>query len=201
VVTAKLSYFEQKEDYKVVLINSRPVDLTMDKIEGTTSQGEFGSLLKEIFEPESEAEFAWARWATLGGRRAHVIRYRVRQDRSKWSVSYQRTASIVPAYSGLVYVDRDSRTVLRVTLDADGIPPTFPVQEVSTVLDYDFVAIGEARHMLPLKFVTRMREAKFLAKNEVEFRMYRKFGADTVITFDTPEPLPDTRGQEAPPKP
>ena len=30
-------------------------------------------------------------------------------------------------------------------------------------------------------------------KNDVEFRMYRKFGADTSIKFDTPEPLPEEK--------
>jgi len=32
----------------------------------------------------------------------------------------------------------------------------------------------------------RMRSGKFLSKNEVEFRMYRKFGAEAIIKFETP---------------
>jgi hypothetical protein len=200
VVVAKLTYFEQKEDYKVMLVNNQPTDTTFDKLDGSTSQGEFGSMMNEIFDPKTEARFQWLRWATLGGRRAHVLSYQVRQDRSKWGISYQRTMTITPAYSGLIYVDRDSRTILRITLQAEGVPPSFPIQEVSIVLDYDFVDISGAQFMLPLKFTTRMRESKFLAKNEVEFRMYRKFGADAVITFDTTEALPDNREKEEPPR-
>jgi hypothetical protein len=201
VVVAKLTYFEQKEDYKVMLVNNQPMETTFDKLDGSTSQGEFGSMMKEIFDPETQARFEWLRWATLGGRRAHVISYQVRQDRSKWSISYQRAIQITPAYSGLIYVDRDSRKILRITLQAQGIPPSFPIQEATTVLDFDFVDISGEKFMLPLKSTMRMRESKFLAKNEVEFRMYRKFGADAVITFDTTEALPDLVEQkEEPPR-
>jgi hypothetical protein len=44
----------------------------------------------------------------------------------------------------------------------------------------------------------RMRSGKFLSKNEVEFRMYRKFGAEAIIVRD-PEPLPEEN--QAAPKP
>jgi len=201
VVTTKLTYFEQKEDYKVVLVNSRPVDIPYDRLGGATSAGEFGSMLKEIFEDETQAQFAWSRWATLRGRRNHVIEYSVAQPRSKWRISYQRTLDITPAYHGLIYVDRDTGMVTRVTLEAVNIPPSFPIQEARTVLDYDFVKIGDAEFLLPMKSEMRMREGRLLVKNEVEFRMYRKFGAEAVITFDTPEPLPEERTKEQPPAP
>jgi hypothetical protein len=54
--------------------------------------------------------------------------------------------------------------------------------------------------MLPLRAEVRMRSGKDLVKNEVEFRLYRKFGADTSITFDTPEPLAPDLTTEEPPK-
>lgn len=201
VITVRLSYFEQKEEYKIMLMNGAPTEVGIDKVDGAISTGEFGSMLREVFEPASETEFRWLRWATLGGRRMHVIEYRVRQERSKWSVSYQRSQQITPGYHGLIYVDRDSRMISRLTLEAEGIPPSFPVQQAGTTLDYDFVNIGGADYMLPLKYTVKMREAKYLAKNETEFRMYRKFGADTAITFDIPEALPEEGRKEEPPKP
>jgi hypothetical protein len=55
--------------------------------------------------------------------------------------------------------------------------------------------------MLPMKAVLRMRQGKFLVKNEVEFRLYRKFTAESGITYDTtPEPLPESKTQEQPVK-
>jgi hypothetical protein len=54
--------------------------------------------------------------------------------------------------------------------------------------------------MLPLKAVVRMRHDRYLTKNEIEFRLYRKFSAEAEIKFDTitPDPLPEDK--EQPPK-
>lgn len=200
-VTAKLSYFEQKEDYKVVLVNNQPTDISYEKLGGSISSGEFGTMMREIFEPESETQFEWLRWATLRGRRMHVYSYRVPQQRSKWRIDYQRSLQYVPGYKGLIYVDRDTLTVARIRLEAEGLPPTFPIQQASIELDYDTVDIAGTPYILPLKHTMRMREGKLLVKNEVEFRMYRKFGAEAVITFDTPEPLPEEKTAEQPAQP
>jgi len=47
----------------------------------------------------------------------------------------------------------------------------------------------------------RMREGRALFKNEVEFRLYRKFAAEASISFETPEPLPEDKTTEQPAKP
>jgi len=200
VITTKLSFFEQKENYQVILVNSRPVTTDYQKLGGAISAGEFGTMMKEVFDPESDARFTWLRWATLRGRRHHVYQYRVPQNRSKWRIRYQDTMDLVPAYGGLIYVDAESNTVSRLRLEADDIPATFPIQQASVEMDYDLVPIGEQPFMLPLKHTMRMREGKLLVKNEVEFRLYRKFGAEATITFDTPEPLPEDKLEEKPPQ-
>jgi hypothetical protein len=68
------------------------------------------------------------------------------------------------------------------------------------MLDYDFTDISGNEFLLPLRAEVRMREGKMLVKNQVEFRNYRKFGAETIITFETPEPLPDEKVTEKPPQ-
>src|SRR5262245_39668300 len=156
-------------------------------------------MLKEIFEPESRARFEWERWATLRGRRMHVYTYHVPQETSKWSIVYERTDRIVPAYGGLIYVDRDTHAVMRVTLEGEDLPVSFPVQQAGTVLDYDYVTIAGSEYVLPLKAVVRMRSGRLLTKNESEFRMYNRFGAEATITFE-PEPLPEDATKEQPAK-
>ncbi len=201
VLTARLSYFEQKEDYKLMLVNGRYTEMPYQAVGGAISQGEFGSMMREIFEPATEAAFRWERWATLRGRRMHVFAYAVEQSRSKWSIDYQQRERITPGYNGLIYVDSDTGKVSRITLEADGVPPAFPIQQVSSTLDYDFAEIGEQPHMLPLRAVMRMRQGRALFKNEVEFRLYRKFSAEATISFETPEPLAEERLTEQPPRP
>jgi hypothetical protein len=47
----------------------------------------------------------------------------------------------------------------------------------------------------------QMREGKILVKNEVQFRNYRKFGAESSITFDTnPDAIPEDKLKEKPPQ-
>ena len=197
-VATRLSYVEQKEDYKVILVDNKPSDVSYDQLGGATSTGEFGSLMRELFDPDSEANFTWERWGKLRGRLTHVFRYRVRTSRSKWRVSYEKQQEIIVGYSGNVYVDADVPMVVRITMEAEDIPPAFPIQRAATTLDYDFSKIGDAEYMLPLKAEVRMREGKLLLKNEVEFRRYQKFGAEATITYDVPDPLTDEQTNEQP---
>lgn len=206
-ITAQLTYFEQKEDYKILMVDNKATFNTpLDRLGGATSTGEFGSLLREIFEPESLAQFRWERWATLRGRRMHVFAYRVAQPQSKWTIRYQRTSEVRPGYRGLIYVDKDTAMVMRVTLEADDIPVSFPIQQASVTLDYDYAKIADREFLLPLKSTMRMREGKLLVKNETEFRLYRRFGAEAIIKsvdLEHLDPLPDsvTQEQPAPPAP
>ena len=197
-LTTKLSYFEQKETYKLVMINDRPTEQAYESLGGALSQGEFGSMLHEIFDRETHAVFEWLRWGTLRGRRTHVYSYRVAQPNSKFTINYMRTQEVTVAYSGLVYVDRNTEMILKVTQEGENIPPAFPIQKVTGALDYDYTRIGEQTHLLPIKAEVRMRHDRLLTRNIVEFHLYRKFGAEASITFDTPEALPEEKTKEQP---
>ena len=199
-VAARLSYFEQKEDYKVVSINGNLANVEYDRLGGATSSGEFGTMLRELFEPNTQAEFWWERWATLRGRRMLVFGYKVAQPNSKWHLIYDKRLDIVPGYHGLIFIDRDVPVVMRLTLEATDIPASFPIQEAKSLMDYDYTSIAEKEFLLPLRAEVRMREGKFLVKNQVEFRSYRKFGAEATITFETPDPLSDDKIKEKPPQ-
>ncbi len=205
VITERLSYFEQKEDYKVVLINNQPVgDIPHEKLGGATSSGEFASVMREIFAPSTGTHFEWERWATLRGRRMHVFSYQVEQARSQYSILAEGAERLVIAYHGLIYADRATNTIAKITLVGDGIPLTYPIREVRLSLDYDKTAIAGNEYILPLKAeITSRQGDKFLIKNEVEFRMYRKFTAESVLKdIVEVEPLPDaaTKEQKPPPR-
>ncbi len=199
-ITTRLSYDGNKEDYQVVLVNNQPVtNMSMEKLGGTTSAGEFGTMMKEIFEPETHARFAWERWATLRGRRTYVFAYDVDQQYSKYHILAEDKLNIVPAYRGLVYIDRDTKMVTKVTLVPYNLPDTFPVRESHQSLDYDFEKIGDNEFLLPLKSVLEVSRSRYASKNEIEFRLYRKFETGSTIKFDTPEPLPEEQTKEKPP--
>ena len=195
-VASRLSYFDQKEDYKVISVNNKLVNTDLDRLGGATSSGEFGTMMKEVFELDTQAEFWWARWARLRGRIVHVFGYRVSKPRSKWHIVWQKQLDYIPGYTGLIYIDRDVPTVMRLTLEAENMPPTFPIQEARTTLDYDYTAISGQEFLLPMRSEMRMREGKMLVKNQTEFRNYRKFGAEATVTFEIPDALPEDKVQE-----
>jgi hypothetical protein len=197
-ITARVSYFEQHEDYKLVLVNNQYTTMKMEALGGATSTGEFGSLLKSTLQRKAKAQIEWDHWATLRGKRTYVFSYHVSSYNSEWRIVWERSQEIITGYQGLIYVERDTHQVLRITLEAENIPTSFPVQEARTTLDYDYAKIGESEFLLPLRFVTRMRHEKDLNKNESEFRMYRKFSAEATVTFDTPDPLPEDQTKEQP---
>jgi hypothetical protein len=202
-IQEQLSYFEQKENYKVTMVNSRMVtNVKHEQLGGATSSGEFGSMLYEIFSPESQTEFNWERWATLRGRRMYVFNFRVAQSRSKYSIlDVPSRREIIAGYHGLIYADRDTGMVMRIKLDCEEIPVDFPIQNVSLDLNYDFVKIAEQEFVLPLKAELRSRDGKYLVKNDVEFHLYRKFGTETSVTFDPIDPISEDATKEEPVKP
>lgn len=208
-ITAKLTYFQNKEEKKVLFVNGKYLDIDYDRLGGATSTGEFGSMLKEVFDPTSHADFVWARWATLRGKRMYVFAYRVARPHSRWKLLYERTVEDTPGYQGLIFVDKATMQVMRLSLEAQDIQASFPIQAASSKLDYDYEEINGQAFLLPLRAEIRMRSGKNLIKNEVEFRSFRKFGADTSITFsDIDVPLPADKFEEkpalpppAPPKP
>jgi len=206
-ILERLSYFERHEEYKVVMVNNRPTDIPHEKLGGSaTSSGEFGSILREIFDPATETTFGWERWTTLRGRRTYVFNYHVPQSRSTYRITHYVTPnssegaqSMVPGYRGLVYVDKENLKVMKITLEVENLPPGFPIRQVNLSLNYGPARIGDNDYVLPLQAELRSSgDNRFQVKNDIEFRMYRKFGTDTSIKFDTPEPLPEAELKEKP---
>jgi hypothetical protein len=199
-VQERLTYFEHKEDYKVVAINDKLVTTTShDQLTGATSAGEFGSMLAEIFSPETDTSFEWERWATLRGRRMYVFSFRVRQSRSQYSIEERESRRrIIAGYHGLIYADRETGMVMRIRMECDDIPADFPIQQVSLDLNYDFQKVADQDFVLPLRADLRSREGRFQVWNQIEFHLYRKFGTESTIKFDIADAVPDEKIQEQP---
>jgi len=208
VLTAQLSYFNQKETRKLVSQNGRMVtDAPYELAGGPLSAGDFGTTMRDIFDPASGASFAWEGGTTLRGHQTQVLSYRV--PLRLYAIEYQGEQEdgvqrTKVAYRGSLFVDKESHTILRITHEAVNIPPSFPVRDARETLVYDFVRIGDSDFLLPLVAVLQMRIQTFSGavwtKNVKEFRLYQKFSADAVINFDGKElpPLPLDKTKEQP---
>lgn len=207
-VMESLTYFEQQEHYKVMLVNDRYMDLPHEAVGGATSTGDFGSLLRSTLSPRADATIDFDHWGTLRGTLCYVFSYRISSGRSEWSLSYGRedksTDRILVGYRGLIYVQKKApHQILRITLAATEIPAAFPIHEASDTLDYGYQELSGVTFLLPLKAKVMLRDDRTRSKNEIEFRLYKKYSTDAVIKFDTdvPAPLPEDQEQPAqPPK-
>jgi len=200
-ITARLTY-DGHEEYDLISQNDQPVtNKKMDDLGGTVSAGEFGSFMKMIFDPDSQARFDWDHWGKLRGRTTYVFSYDIEQENSKFHLSSTEVDSkreTVPAYRGLIYVDKETKMITKLSLDPYDIPTDFPIHEAHETLDYQFQKIADGEYMLPLRAELTMR-TRYLSKNDIEFRLYRKFETGSTIKFDTPDPLPDDQTTETPP--
>jgi hypothetical protein len=207
-VLAKVSYNEGRENYKVYSVNGQYQDTDMQHLPmgggGAISSGEFGSLMRQIFEPDSEAEFGWDHWATLRGRRMAVFNYFIDSGHSKYSIDYSAGPNdeqrIITAYKGLIYADENTGEIDRIKFVAVNIPRSFPVSEATEILDYDLVTISGHEFVCPLMARLFMTAGREKSKNEIEFRDYRKFGTDSQIQYgaEAPPPVPESQTQEEP---
>lgn len=210
-VLSKVSYNEGQEQYQVYSVNGHYESTDLEHAGangGAISSGEFGSLMREIFEPSSQAEFAWDHWATLRGRRMAVFSYFIDSGHSAWSITYGGSAGdsqrIITAYKGLVYTDANTGEIDRIKFIAVDIPRSFPVSAATEILDYDQVQISGQPYICPLAAQLYMTAGREKTKNEIEFRDYRKFGIESGITYDMnasvpePPPLPSSKIEEQP---
>jgi hypothetical protein len=186
-----LSYFKQHEEYRLTAINNRRTDKPFESAGGQVSEGEFGSMLREVFDPTSKADFVWDHWTTLRKRPAHVYFFRIPIFDSKFTLEFRTKAGrerTVAGAHGFVYVDRETHRVMRIERQAESVPRDFPIQQASSSVDYDFTEVGGNPYLLPLRASSQMQYLQLRSRNEVEFRAYRKFSGEATLSFgDVPE--------------
>jgi hypothetical protein len=183
-----LSYSDGQEDYKVITVNNKLMQNADHwSLGGTTSAGEFGTDMRALFDPNTQADFEWERWTTWHGRVAHKIFYRVRQPNSNYKIEFEKTQTTIAGYKGYVYVDRDLNMILRITRETEDMPHDFPIQEVKTETNYEFVDISGREYLVPVISKVTSKSGRYLSKNEVEFRRYRKFGVESTFKPEGPE--------------
>jgi len=201
-LTVKLTYFEHREDYKLVLLDGKPTVLDFMNVGGPTSKGEFGTMLLLIFRSESQAEFRWKGWSTIHKRRVAVYTFKIDKEHSLYLISVgpvtEGPNSIMVAYHGEVSVDPETGQILHASQVAD-LPGNFPVTLSTVSVDYDYRDVSGRPYLLPVHAEVRMenllplpglrpgvrRSTRYRSRNEIEFKEFRKFQTESTISFET----------------
>lgn len=177
----ELTYSASKgEQFKVLKINGKAAQKSYDELGGSTSSGEFGSLLEALFLPQSKAEFTAIKKDVINKRTAMIYEFRVTKNNSTSLIvdkaSNQKT---IAGYTGSLWIDTESKKVLRIETANEGVPAGFPVTLSENAVEYDWVTIEGERYLLPVRaevLLGRDRE-RIYTRNVIEFRGYKKFEA------------------------
>jgi hypothetical protein len=197
-----------QEEYRLLSVNGVPQAEVKGKgngsyedVGGTTSAGEFVTILKTIFKPENQTRFEPVDTDVLLGERAIVYSFEIARDLAKQRIVFARDIEqeTISGMKGKIWIDRDKFRVLRVESQATEIPDSFPVRAASRNVDYDWVTINNQKYLLPtlseVRLTQREKLVQYESRNEIRFREYRKFDVDIKIVDDD-EPAET----EAPPK-
>jgi hypothetical protein len=182
-IAVDVAFSDKGERYNLLTISGKPTKKSFKEIGGIKSDSEFGTLLQWIFQLESQTKFHWERFEELRGRPTLLFSYHIEQDHSKFEVnSYKRyfivstPVHMMAAFGGLVYVDRETNRVLKVTAVPSGIPSDWQITAGSEELDYGFAEISGEKFFLPLHAqLNATIQDGSQTRNEMEFGKYRKF--------------------------
>ena len=183
----KLTYFEKKEEYKLMTVNNHSTSLPYEQMGGAITEGEFGSMLAAVFALKSRTNREWDHWTLLRSRPTHVYSFSIAAANSGYGIASGTARAggrVTMGQRGYVYIDSSTKMVVRITAAAAEIPPDLGVRKIDVMLDYDFQDVGGRHYLLPLHSETLLDAPPFPHRNETDFLAYRKFVVDATISFD-----------------
>ena len=189
---------EGREEYRVLSRNGileadSQLKQSYEEVGGTSSTGEFVTVLAKIFKPESETKFEIMDTDVIRGRRALVFDYSITREKAKQVISvagaFDDTA--VTGMKGRIWIDRENFRVLRVETSATEIPESFRIRAANRTIDYDWVTIADEKYLLPMlsdvRLTSRQDKQMFETRNVIRFKDYQKYGSEVKILDDDAE--------------
>ena len=192
-----------REEYRllsqngVVKANSK-TSSSYSEVGGTSSTGEFVTVLATVFRPASATRFQFVDTDLLRGRRALVFDFSIDRDRARQQItSYGYVAdSTISGMAGRIWIDRERARVIRLDSYATEIPIGFPVTAAQRKIDYGWVDIAGESYLLPtssdVRLTFRESRSKYESRNFIEFKDYQRFGTEVVILDDDTEFVEET---------
>ena len=192
-----------QEDYRLLTVNGIIQNNVQSKQSyegagGTSSTGEFVTVLATIFKPESETKFAIVDTDVIRERKALVYEFSISKEKAHEVITASgvSTESTIAGMKGRIWVDRESFRVLRIESESTEIPDTFPVRTAKRNIDYDWVKITDEKYLLPslsdVRLTMREKSKVYESRNVIRFKDYQKYGSDVKILDDDikPDPAP-----------
>ena len=184
VVSAKVIYEDGKEKYQEIMVGGKRTNKGMMELGGSTSTGEFASILMSLFEGQ-RAQFRFSESTNLTGNvAAAVYDFKVPLRHSDWTIRVGGQ-SLMPAYNGHVWIEKADPKVRRIEMEAVNIPKDFPDDAVESAVDYEPVRLGANMFLVPIhaEILSCQRGTTICTKNAIDFRDYHKFSGESTVEF------------------
>lgn len=190
----ELAYNGGRESYSPIKVADARATRPIEQAGGAYSTGDFATGIAAIFDPETKTVFKFAGRESLDNRQTLVYDFRVPQESSKWEVKAEGGPAMIAGYSGAVWIDEETKQVLRMDQAADNLPKGFPVTSAESYVSYGIVKVRglDADFPLPVRaeFIIADRCQYHYFRNLIHFNSYRKFETDIKILLDHPTTPP-----------
>lgn len=198
---------EGQEEYKLlskngVLQNDAQAKNSYSEVGGSSSTGEFVTVLSVIFKTESDTKFQLIDTDVINNQKTLVFDFLIDKDKAKQQItSYGYVAdSTISGMKGKVWIDREKARVLKVESIATEIPADFPVRSASRDITYTWVEISGEKYLLPsmsdVRLTFRQDREMYESKNLIQFKDYQKYGTEVIILDDDEGEIPEEEIKE-----
>jgi hypothetical protein len=197
---------EGREEYRILsrngILETNPqLKQSYEEVGGTSSTGEFVTVLAKIFKPESDTKFELVDTDVVRNSRALIYEYSITRDKAKQVITvagaFDDTA--ITGMKGRIWIDRENFRVLRVESAATEIPDGFRIRAANRTIDYDWVTIADEKYLLPLLSDVRLTSKEdrqtFETRNVIRFKDYQKYGSEVKI-LDDDEEVPEEKPKQ-----
>ena len=188
--TAEVMFVDGAESYRNVKSGSKLAKVPVvgrgkndPEKTGQWSRNDWMTTFLDVLANNTDAQFKPDGEEPIGGRAAWRYRLRVRQSNSHWRIMPEGE-ELRPAYRGRIWIDKEMYRVLRLEMEAIEIPSTFPWHVVEMTTELGVVSIAGENFLLPIQSenLSCQRDTVTCNRNEVQFRNYRRFTAESTIS-------------------
>ena len=190
-ISADVVYSANHEVYLNIQQGVRAWQRGIMDLDGLTSSGEYGTVLRNLFRSSTGARFQFLNTETQNGRPVFVYDYWIPEATGDWFLS-EYGHQLKPAYHGRVWIDKVNLFVWKIRQVADQeLPADFPWRRAESEVVFDLMEMKDgAASMLPRTgtTITCDRGKVICNQNNLEFREYKRYQATSVMKAESGEP-------------